>query len=379
MYGCECDLWAVGVTAFLLLSGGYPFNGSSVDEVAALIADGAYDLHAKEWANVSADGRHFVSQLLRDPYLEEQRGKHGARPGELLTVFDALEHPWIRHRGAQSATQLDEGVRQRLIGMHNRNLLDAAVGNLMAARLQPKDINVLLAQFDLLDTNGDGHVTLDEYLQGVASLEVTYDDLRKQFAAYDTDKDGRISKQEFLSACLSQNLGEEGGAQQAESFEKLADAMLPAAAQGGADMGARGRQITPRSLAEALRAMGSDEDVDELTRSAESAIQEADLDEDGALSFDEFRAWIERRNSEPGAHPALPTGPQPAQLETPQRGSWAGSGLLSAWATAAWSSGRSAEQPPVGKRRSVSQMLVGIAPALVAVFAFGAFSSTVPR
>jgi calcium-dependent protein kinase len=288
-YGSECDLWALGVTAFLLLTGTYPFNGSTVEEVAAIILAGDLRMDDRSWECVSADGRDFIRSMLRNPALHSERAPQ--QPYEPFDVFDALSHPWIRNRGAESGHKLDAGVRQRLLSAHNRNLLDAAVGNLVAARLQPDDIDVLMRQFELLDTNGDGHVTLDEYLQGVASLEVTYDDLRKQFATYDINKDGRISKEEFLSACVSQNACKA----QAESFDTLA-ANRPARDGGPANAPLR-RQITPTSLAAALKRMGSKESVEELAKGALQAIAEADLDDDGELSFEEFRAWVEKGDS----------------------------------------------------------------------------------
>ena len=55
-YGKECDVWSVGVMAYIILSGIPPFNGSSDAEIMAAIK--------KVWKNVSQNAKDFITSLL---------------------------------------------------------------------------------------------------------------------------------------------------------------------------------------------------------------------------------------------------------------------------------------------------------------------------
>ena len=42
-YTERCDVWSCGVLLFVMLTGEYPFNGSSTEELFAKIKKGVYD------------------------------------------------------------------------------------------------------------------------------------------------------------------------------------------------------------------------------------------------------------------------------------------------------------------------------------------------
>ena len=85
-YDKSCDLWSVGVIAYILLCGYPPFNGTNNAEVHAAVRRGRYSFPSADWSLTSSEARDFVRRLLqRDP-----RNR--------MTVDQALSHPWIaRH------------------------------------------------------------------------------------------------------------------------------------------------------------------------------------------------------------------------------------------------------------------------------------------
>ena len=85
-YNKSCDLWSVGVIAYILLGGSPPFNGKNNEEVHRAVLKGRYHFHPSEWTNVSHDAKDFVYRLLQ------------MDPSRRMTVEEALGHPWIvRH------------------------------------------------------------------------------------------------------------------------------------------------------------------------------------------------------------------------------------------------------------------------------------------
>ncbi|KAJ2807204.1 Calcium/calmodulin-dependent protein kinase type I [Coemansia guatemalensis] len=80
------DMWAVGVTAYFMLSGTNPFPRAHKAEHAGPILTGSYSfLPHYRWRNVSPVARDFIASLL------------AVDPAKRMTARQALEHPWLRN------------------------------------------------------------------------------------------------------------------------------------------------------------------------------------------------------------------------------------------------------------------------------------------
>lgn len=91
-YDKSCDLWSIGVIAFIMLCGYPPFNGENNKEVCDAIRRGKLNFQPKHWKGISKEAKDFIRRLLR------------ANPRKRLTVDTAMSHPWImRHNVATSA------------------------------------------------------------------------------------------------------------------------------------------------------------------------------------------------------------------------------------------------------------------------------------
>lgn len=110
-YGLECDVWAVGVMSYILLTCNPPFAGATPAETLASIRCGAYTFPAQ--VGLSADARDFVARLLV------------ADPARRATCREALAHPWITmhaHKGDAVSLGEREGWEGLLWGCVPRAL-----------------------------------------------------------------------------------------------------------------------------------------------------------------------------------------------------------------------------------------------------------------
>jgi serine/threonine protein kinase len=80
-YGKECDLWAVGVMAYILICCRPPFTGATSWHVGQAIQKGAYTY--PEYALVTDGGKQLIAGLLQ------------VNPRKRLTAKEALNMPWI--------------------------------------------------------------------------------------------------------------------------------------------------------------------------------------------------------------------------------------------------------------------------------------------
>lgn len=82
-YDKSCDLWSVGVIAYILLCGYPPFNGRDSEETHRSVLNGRLRFPSREWKGTSPESRNFIRRLLV------------VDPRKRMTAEQALNHPWI--------------------------------------------------------------------------------------------------------------------------------------------------------------------------------------------------------------------------------------------------------------------------------------------
>jgi len=96
-YDKSCDLWSVGVIAYVILCGYPPFNGTSHDETHKSVLRGQYYFPAEDWKNISDEAIDFIYRALQ------------MNPKKRMTADQALKHPWIlKHTGKEVVALVED-------------------------------------------------------------------------------------------------------------------------------------------------------------------------------------------------------------------------------------------------------------------------------
>ncbi|KAJ0046612.1 hypothetical protein Pint_05706 [Pistacia integerrima] len=254
----KSDMWSLGVILYILLSGYPPFIAQSNRQKQQMIMAGDFSFYEKTWKNISSSAKQLITSLLTvDPHR---------RP----SAQELLNHPWVIGDSAREE-QMDAEIVSRLQSFNaRRKLRAAAIASVLSCTffLRTKKLKTLLGShdlteeeienlrvhfkkicangdnatltefeevlkamnmsslvplapriFDLFDNNRDGTVDMREILCGFSSLRNSRGDdaLRLCFQMYDTDRSGCITKEEvasMLSAlpddCLPADITEPG-------------------------------------------------------------------------------------------------------------------------------------------------------------------------
>lgn len=84
-YTKACDMWSIGVIAYMMMSGKMPFDGISEQEVVSKIKLGSFSMEGGVWSTESTD---FIRSLVR------------VEPHRRMTADDALGHEWLHREWA---------------------------------------------------------------------------------------------------------------------------------------------------------------------------------------------------------------------------------------------------------------------------------------
>uniref|UniRef100_A0A668UHF6 Protein kinase domain-containing protein n=1 Tax=Oreochromis aureus TaxID=47969 RepID=A0A668UHF6_OREAU len=102
-YSCAVDMWALGVIAYILLSGTVPFEDDSRTRLYRSIVRGKYSFRGNPWPSVSNLAKDFILRLL---VLD---------PATRLTAEQAVRHPWVVTMASSSSmTNLHRSISQNL-------------------------------------------------------------------------------------------------------------------------------------------------------------------------------------------------------------------------------------------------------------------------
>lgn len=130
-YNYKTDLWSIGVLAYVMLSGRFPFEGYTAEEITQQITSGRYaPMRGPAWRRVSRDAKEFCQalltleekerpnalQALQLPFLQQQ-----AQASTTAAPFAALYQSILV--AAQTSTALDKLVAMILVHYHHSSVV----------------------------------------------------------------------------------------------------------------------------------------------------------------------------------------------------------------------------------------------------------------
>jgi len=151
-YDERCDVWAIGVIAYLLLSGESPFGGCGgpepLMEVRDNILKGDFEFEPEEvWENVSSKAREFIIKLLvTDPNM---------RP----TAREVQKDMWLKIKKSEDNV-LNPSVVKALVNFKEYSDMRKLLCEVLSFTLIPGQIQGLRKEFEKMDTDGSGEISL---------------------------------------------------------------------------------------------------------------------------------------------------------------------------------------------------------------------------
>lgn len=190
-YDQKCDTWSAGVVMYIILSGQYPFQGKTKDELLHNIRREPVSFKDKRWKKISKDAKTLLAEMLRKK--AETR----------CEIIQALEHTWLQVGNVLPDANIMEDVVETMRNFQYLNMLQKAAITALAWRANDDDTKHLRQIFEALDRDGNGHITVQE-LRGAIETQGVQLPTDFNFNQLGTDGNETIEYTEFLAAALDQ-------------------------------------------------------------------------------------------------------------------------------------------------------------------------------
>ncbi|KAJ6413243.1 hypothetical protein OIU84_006107 [Salix udensis] len=154
--GPESDVWSIGVITYILLCGRRPFWDKTEDGIFKEVLKNKPDFRRKPWPTISTSARDFVNKLL----VKDPRAR--------LTAAQALSHPWVREGGSASEIPIDISVLSNMRQFVKYSRLKQFALRALASTINEEELADLKDQFDAIDVDKNGAISLEEMRQALA-------------------------------------------------------------------------------------------------------------------------------------------------------------------------------------------------------------------
>lgn len=192
-YTCACDLWSLGVLAYVMLCGKPPFWGAPQDHLRNARAE-KYPMKSGPWEMMPEQATDFVRMLLK------------ADPNQRLTSEQAMQHEFVASEDVPYDDKCAEDVLHNLTRFTDLSLFMQLCVTAVARQLDHRHLRDIHQVFREMDTNGDGTLSIEEIRSGLKRMFGESSSECKQveelFAGLDLDGSGAVDYTEFCAAGL---------------------------------------------------------------------------------------------------------------------------------------------------------------------------------
>ncbi|XP_058072656.1 calcium-dependent protein kinase 20-like [Magnolia sinica] len=262
-YGPEVDVWSAGVILYILLCGVPPFWAETEQGVAQAIIRSVIDFKRDPWPKVSDNAKDLVKRML-DP-----------DPKKRLTAQEVLDHTWLVNAKKAPNVPLGENVRARLKQFSVMNKFKKRALRVVAEHLSVEEVAGIKEMFQIMDSNNNGKITLEELKVGLHKIgqQVPDPDVQMLMEAADVDGNGTLDYGEFVAVSIHlKKIGNDDHLRKAFSFfdrnqsgyieiDELTDSLAD-------DLGSNYEEVI------------------------NAIIHDVDTDKDGRISYEEFATMM---------------------------------------------------------------------------------------
>jgi len=255
-YDAKCDVWSIGVIAYMLLSGTPPFYGKDDNETLQSVKIGKWKFHESLFKPISNHAKDFIRCCLT------------RNPLKRMSSSQLLEHPWFNLLTVpQPEKSISLDVISRLRGFEKRSGFVKLCMEVLAYTLHAEQISELRKEFIKFDIKQSGEITYEDFKNIlIATTKLNEKDLNMIINNIDIGHTGVIHYHEFIAATLSRRMITDDNARVA--FEKISK---------------HREYITADDIKDLMG-------VDANTEDIELMLEEASLPRNAKISFDEFKA-----------------------------------------------------------------------------------------
>lgn len=195
-YDQKCDVWSIGVLAYIMLSGEPPFKGDSNNEIFEKIMTQELKFNKEKWKKVSDEAKDFIKQCMVK------------RPEQRFKAAKAIEHPWFKniHLEIHSTQRLNQEILENLRNFSTPQKFKRMVLRFLVNSLNQKEIKLLRDAFFAIDLDHTGHISTEELGKAfkLAGIEISDEEVQNILESADDYDNGKLNYSEFLVASLNQ-------------------------------------------------------------------------------------------------------------------------------------------------------------------------------
>ena len=199
-YDHRCDIWSLGIIAYMMLTGSPPFFGDSSDAIHEMIRTKEAEYPEKRFEGRSAEVIDFLKLLLvKDP-------------NKRVTLETALKHPFLKKAdtmaledGSHRRTEASSDVVDSLKGFMELSKFKQVLMSSVAFTLTSEQIAELKEEFHAMDTDHSGTISMKELRESMATVRGVgggESHMSKMFSDVDVNSDMEINYNDFVAAAM---------------------------------------------------------------------------------------------------------------------------------------------------------------------------------
>jgi calcium-dependent protein kinase len=252
-YGNKCDVWSIGVIAYMLVSGTPPFYGKTDNDTLRAVQKGRLTFAPALFDHISPECKDFIKSCLNRAVTH--------RP----SAEALLSHAWFKDLRDESQTHAPSlNIMTRLVLYNERSMLTKVCMEVVAHTLDTEQLSSLRKQFQALDANNRGEILFSD-LKNILQRDNKISPANMEIllkSSKDAPDDLVIKYHEFLASTISRQQINDNNMRVA--FEKMSN---------------HSDVITHASILDLLGKTASDETVSQM-------MLEVNVDPESAITFD---------------------------------------------------------------------------------------------